>query len=733
MPIVLKPNHFWVKDTETNEYLPTNVVGEPDREIINEWLDNHPEATTTVQDGAISKPKLAIEVAKSGIVDDICILPNPITVDNLIDKNAAQIYAMFDEYVDKGIVTKKLIGYGTSSSSITDDAQPAELDDSGNIVSINDSDSTLPIYLYSYKSQANNVKGSTVYTILISGCLHGNEKTGIPCMLNILDCLEKGTDKHVNSIIGGYNIDFLPVVNPWGTNAAVGTTREAMIAADDDIAYYTNLIVQNIELIDEEKQKPVEEQDAQQIAEWEAEIKNWKEERFQYFQIKYAGRCNGRNVNLNRNGDYCWQSFSVGQWTVNYKGAVPASECETKILMDLLSDSKYYLYFETHGLMDNLMFQVISPSDTYKRIGACCVDSYAKRITDDYGIDFDAYHRKSDGTYRICTGSFGAAPFPANAWAHTKTSPHRAIIVEMQRYAGNVFHPASVQAYTSEFFITLIARIAAVANELMVSGEIARSQTANQRGNLLSMTSTDWANRGRNIDATWMLGNSARIAILEPIPVLGNEVYEFGVKSSGNNHYSNLEFIPSSAPGTHTMFNFKDGNRLFRPPEDGHIFIIVSRDNKTSYVDHLNVGKSIVPYLRRIGGTATLNANLESTISNFEASKITFSNGLAFVKIYFTITPSTVISGIGRYRVGNISPAPITYITGFGVPQSDYKPVAYSWSNAGGFFIQVDSQYFVNGKYNATLCITYPISINEPDIMDINDTIYIEEPDESDE
>ena len=63
---------------------------------INDWLDDHPEATTTVQDDALTTPKY-----KDGSVTTVKIADEAVTIDKLDPGiftvvTDAQIAAMFD-------------------------------------------------------------------------------------------------------------------------------------------------------------------------------------------------------------------------------------------------------------------------------------------------------------------------------------------------------------------------------------------------------------------------------------------------------------------------------------------------------------------------------------------------------------------------------------------------------------------------------------------------------------
>ena len=90
-------NHTNSSVIETiNSYLDENAA-----EPISDWLDEHPEATTTVQDGAITEAKLHNDVKekldssiKKDIVNDL-MSPNPFVGNEMIN--------MFKEYIESGV------------------------------------------------------------------------------------------------------------------------------------------------------------------------------------------------------------------------------------------------------------------------------------------------------------------------------------------------------------------------------------------------------------------------------------------------------------------------------------------------------------------------------------------------------------------------------------------------------------------------------------------------------
>ena len=87
MPITLQPNVLKYKDSDSGEYTGINIV-ENSTEAVATWLAAHPEATTTVEDGAISYSKLDSSLKSS--VDDVANLKTAFTpVEKAAEKSEA--------------------------------------------------------------------------------------------------------------------------------------------------------------------------------------------------------------------------------------------------------------------------------------------------------------------------------------------------------------------------------------------------------------------------------------------------------------------------------------------------------------------------------------------------------------------------------------------------------------------------------------------------------------------
>lgn len=88
------------------------------QESVEDWLDDHPEATTTVQDGSITKAKLDNNLQST--VDDVSDLKSAIdAMDG--DNNAVTVSPFQTPYTDSGITVSNYNGkvkiYGTASAN----------------------------------------------------------------------------------------------------------------------------------------------------------------------------------------------------------------------------------------------------------------------------------------------------------------------------------------------------------------------------------------------------------------------------------------------------------------------------------------------------------------------------------------------------------------------------------------------------------------------------------------
>lgn len=455
-------------------------------------------------------------------------LPDFYYVENLIDKSFSDIYALFDEFVNDGIITKSLLGYASSSVPSTQDSDNAE------------SNPNYPIYLYSYKSPVAEVINKNINsTILLGACIHGNEKNGIPIMLTILNNIKGGNDRFINRIISKFNIDFIPCINPWGVNEAIGTTLD------------------NVE--------------------------------------NYAGRKNARGVNLNRNGYFCWNSFAS-----NEKGPVPGSEAETKILEELFIDTKYAYYIEYHGSLYNSLFYTATDDDYFKESCIKTLNAMNDHINS-LGINVKDYYY-NNGNYRKLTVNAANVPYPMNDFVHLRYSLHCGSILETARAMFNPlypplgFHTETLQRISCEFAITSMYNLTEYLDEFLMDYKQDKIRSANARDNLLPMNNLNWVNLGINSDGTltpYQLSN--RLTTFDRIPIKAKTTYTLGIKSLFGNqiniHYYNDD-------NEHSFYSYSSETRSFAFSKAGYIRPIIRGSDNTKFIQKQRIGETLIPFLK---------------------------------------------------------------------------------------------------------------------------------------
>lgn len=230
---------------EVNEWLEINL-----KPYFDEYITKHFPDFDLIQNYALNNPNIYVEIENlnqySGFSDT-----------SLINWTVENTYNKFDSFLgvhDNYILEKTTLGYANNS------------DNDGE-------DSSLPILCYSYKPQMGSGLVSQRKKVILTGAIHGNEKFGAFLMLKLLSQgIEMQKQKLVNNIMGHLEIDFIPIINPYGYNQAVGTN-----------------ITQ---------------------------------------QLANTGRYNARGVDLNRNFPYGYQ-FDDGN---EPKGSSPLSEQESKAM-----------------------------------------------------------------------------------------------------------------------------------------------------------------------------------------------------------------------------------------------------------------------------------------------------------------------------------------------------------------------------------------------------------------
>lgn len=230
---------------EVNKWLEINL-----KPYFDEYITKHFPDFDLIQNYALNNPNIYVEIENlnqySGFSDT-----------SLINWTVENTYNKFDSFLgvhDNYILEKTTLGYANNS------------DNDGE-------DTSLPILCYSYKPQMGPGLVSQRKKVILTGAIHGNEKFGAFLMLKLLSQgIEMQKQKLVNNIMGHLEIDFIPIINPYGYNQAVGTN-----------------ITQ---------------------------------------QLANTGRYNARGVDLNRNFPYGYQ-FDNGK---EPKGSSPLSEQESKAM-----------------------------------------------------------------------------------------------------------------------------------------------------------------------------------------------------------------------------------------------------------------------------------------------------------------------------------------------------------------------------------------------------------------
>lgn len=230
---------------EVNKWLEINL-----KPYFDEYITKHFPDFDLIQNYALNNPNIYVEIENlnqySGFSDT-----------SLINWTVENTYNKFDSFLgvhDNYILEKTTLGYANNS------------DNDGE-------DTSLPILCYSYKPQMGSGLVSQRKKVILTGAIHGNEKFGAFLMLKLLSQgIEMQKQKLVNNIMGHLEIDFIPIINPYGYNQAVGTN-----------------ITQ---------------------------------------QLANTGRYNARGVDLNRNFPYGYQ-FDDGK---EPKGSSPLSEQESKAM-----------------------------------------------------------------------------------------------------------------------------------------------------------------------------------------------------------------------------------------------------------------------------------------------------------------------------------------------------------------------------------------------------------------
>lgn len=312
------------------------------------------------------------------------------TIDNLLFKHVNDIYPLFDEYVTSGLLSKDTLGYATLAAS--GDEGKAE------------PDVELPIYRYRYTRDINNLQAvqfiNQISTgrIIITACLHGNEKTTIPCLLTLLKHMNSKDNRMVNYIMKNFDIDFVPIVNPHGFNVCADSTITDIIGTNS------------------------------------------------------AGRVNGRGVNLNRNAYSGWSgSGSSDPQNPNYRGLAPNSELESQILYNTFANvaDSYVYWLDLHCTITDIVFQgLFSPNQRPVFINTMA--SFSDRMKKQYGINIDDYTGSIGG-------GMGNGGEPTGEFMTHKNMVNTAGILEFRKIdTQDNGISTQLQRYSSEFFVNML-------------------------------------------------------------------------------------------------------------------------------------------------------------------------------------------------------------------------------------------------------------------------------------
>lgn len=188
---------------EVNKWLEINL-----KPYFDEYITKHFPDFDLIQNYAINNPNIYVEIENlnqySGFSDT-----------SLINWTVEDTYNKFDSFLgvhDNYILEKTTLGYANNS------------DNDGE-------DTSLPILCYSYKPQMGSGLVSQRKKVILTGAIHGNEKFGAFLMLKLLSQgIKMQKQKLVNNIMGHLEIDFIPIINPYGYNQAVGTNITQQLA-----------------------------------------------------------------------------------------------------------------------------------------------------------------------------------------------------------------------------------------------------------------------------------------------------------------------------------------------------------------------------------------------------------------------------------------------------------------------------------------------------------------------
>ena len=110
--MILNRIRLKIRDPITGSWIPIEVLGDGGRDAIYQWLEEHPEATTSVLDGSISTIKLA-----DGSVTDIKLADNSVTSSKIENGSVTN-----EKLTNSSVTTPKISDNSITNSKLADGA-----------------------------------------------------------------------------------------------------------------------------------------------------------------------------------------------------------------------------------------------------------------------------------------------------------------------------------------------------------------------------------------------------------------------------------------------------------------------------------------------------------------------------------------------------------------------------------------------------------------------------------
>ena len=467
-----------------------------------------------------------------------------VTVENLMDMSASQIYALFDYYRDGGIVSRRTIGYASAAGDPTaegnEKAQP---------------DTSLPIYSYKYtRSEAAHVgyeKGAKK-TILFTCCIHGPEKLGIPFLLTLLKCIKDKSNPGVNHLAELYDIEFVPVVNPYGCDLSIGTTYSTA----------------------------------------EANV----------------GRTNARGVNIARNFEYGWLWQGSGDGPLDYKGPAPLSECESEAMHTLLVDdnANYVLFVDLHttryGSNDAernsrcVVANFGASSSMLRSLFSNTISGLKNKIKNEYGLDL------SRQTFNIA-GALDYYAMMPQEFASAKGDWTHCALYEGPRYNNGVIYSEGDQKMTADILLLFLGNY----DDIMIPYTMSRSNVISRvnalqkaSGNVLDLTPTAWIHGFHGTDPffNW---DPRYVTTRSTIPLIAGKRYKarfFTTIARNMNFY--VRIVNKDSGTLLRTIDWRSDDIVFVAPDNSCAYFNFRDNLAGNEIDLADIGLTYLPSLEMI-------------------------------------------------------------------------------------------------------------------------------------